>query len=174
MKQTIVRPNYADTPPYYHQYLDLSQHETDLILALEKNGQEIETLLKSIATEKEDYRYAPDKWTVKQLVGHISDCERMFAYRIWRFSRFDTTELQPFDENHYTAHDRTEARTLAEITEEFMLLRKSSIALLSYLTDEMLDFKGSVRGTSLTPRGIGWFMLGHGIHHINVLKERYL
>ncbi|SFC28719.1 Uncharacterized damage-inducible protein DinB (forms a four-helix bundle) [Flexibacter flexilis DSM 6793] len=174
MKQPIARPNYADTPTYYHKYLDLSQNETDLILALEKNWQEIETLLKSIPAEKENYRYAPEKWTVKQLIGHIADCERMFAYRIWRFSRFDATELQPFDENHYAAHDRTDARTLAEMIEEFGYLRKSSIALLSYLTDEMLDFKGSVRGNSVTPRGIAWFMLGHGIHHINVLKERYL
>ena len=141
------------------------------------NNSELETtnLFKTfIELEKENYRYQETKWTVKEVLVHIIECERIFAYRALRFSRRDATALMGFDENEYIPNSNTSSREISKILLEYLIVRKSSTLQYQYFTDEMLDFKGTSNQLSVNARELGWMIAGHNRHHLNVLKERYL
>lgn len=168
----ITKPNKIDTPTYYHYYIDLVQ-QTDLIHALTESRDELLELIKTISSDLENHAYAPSKWTIKELLRHIVDTERIFQYRAFRFSRFDSTELAGFDENIYIANNKDLTYTLSDLADEFLHLRNSSISLFKGFTDDMLDFKGVANKTQVTARGIGFMIVGHQLHHVKVLEERY-
>ncbi len=163
---------YDKAPSYFHYYFNLL--ETDNLLAeLEKDRTQTIKFLENIPTEKEHHAYQEGKWTVNQVVRHIVDCERIFAYRALRFSRFDTTELQGFDENFYIEGMVNHPEKLADLILEFNALRLASIALFQAMTPEMLTFVGSANKQKYSTEAVGFFMIGHNMHHCKVLKERY-
>ncbi len=169
----IVKPTPADVPAYYTYYLNLVT-ANDLQTALVNNCNTTVSLFTTIAEDKACYAYAPNKWTIKQVLNHIIDCERVFQYRALRFMRNDATNLAGFDENNYAINDNTPSKTLAELIEEFKIVRVATLALYSNVTPAMLDFKGVANNNPLTARGLGWFVVGHAIHHCNVVKEKYI
>ena len=169
----ISKPNLTDVPAYYRAYLDLIK-ENDLLPFLKNRTEETLKLIGSIPPEKTEYRYASGKWTVKEVFSHIIDTERILAYRALRFSRKDATELSGFDENAYAPNSNTGNRSLQEIASEYTAVRSASIFLFSYMTPEMLDFKGKANKASNTARGLGWMIAGHDVHHCGVIRERYL
>ena len=169
----IQKPNLTDVPAYYGAYLDLIK-ENDLLTFLKNRTEETLKFIASIPVEKAEYRYAPGKWSIKEVLSHIIDTERILTYRALRFSRKDVTELSGFDENVYAPNANTGNRTLKEIAEEYNAVRLASISLFSYMTPEMLDFKGKANKASNTARGLGWMIAGHDVHHCNIVKERYL
>jgi uncharacterized damage-inducible protein DinB len=169
----IARPNYNDAPDYCAYYFDLIPEE-DLLDALKRTAKETVLLFSSVPAEKENYKYAEDKWTIKQLLRHIIDCERVYTYRAMRFSRLDDTELPGFDENNYAKKDNTEQATLQNLVAEFESLRKATIYLFEGMNDAMLDFKGKANNRTSTARAWGWMAAGHNMHHNSIVKERYL
>jgi hypothetical protein len=169
----IQKPEYKDIPEYCRYYIDLIK-EIDLIEALNKSRDYTLKLMSSVPVEKENFSYGEGKWTLKQVMSHIADCERIYAYRALRFSRKDNTTLAGFEENEYAVNSNTSARSLKEITEEYNTIRSSTIILFEYMTPDMLDFKGIANELVYTPRSLGWMGAGHNIHHCNIIKERYL
>lgn len=169
----ITKPKSGEYPSYCDKYFSLIDSD-DLLAALEQSKKSTIEIMLSIPAIKENHSYAANKWSVKMVFNHIIDCERVYAYRALRFSRRDNTELQGFDEDQYALNANTEIRALHDIKEEFELVRASTISLYSYMSNEMLDFKGIANKVIFTPRSLGWMAVGHNIHHCNFVKKKYL
>lgn len=171
--EVITRPLESDIPSYYLNYTKLAEGN-DLIKTLDESNSITLDLLKNIPVSKEDYAYAVGKWSIKQVMSHIIDSERVFAYRALRFSRRDATVLPGFEENDYAENANVSGRNLDDIKNEYLAVRDSTIQLYRYMTTDMLDFKGFANEVSVTARAIGWIIAGHNVHHCNVIKDRYL
>jgi uncharacterized damage-inducible protein DinB len=147
----------------------------DAIEALLRQQREFEALLAGLDESRiAGLRYAPGKWTVKEVIGHMLDDERIFAYRMLCIARGDTAPLQSFDENLYVAGANFEERALATFIDEYRLIRPSTVALLRPLTEEAWLRRGSVAGYPASVRGLAWHIAAHERHHIEILKTRYL
>jgi hypothetical protein len=166
-------PDFNTLPSFYKHYV-MQVHEMNLLDALEKSGKNLNTLIKSIPEEKGEYRYEPGKWSIKELVCHMMDAERIFAYRALRFARNDSTELAAFEENDYAPEANAHARTLKQLVAEAETLRKSTIDLFASFTPEMLQRKGAANKNIVSVINIGYIIAGHETHHYNVMNERYL
>ena len=132
------------------------------------------TLARSIPEEKGEYRYAPEKWSIKELLCHMMDAERIFAYRALRFARNDSTPLEGFEENNYAPEANAHARSIRQLADEMENLRKSTIELFMSFTPVMLSRKGSANKTEISVLNLGYIIPGHETHHRLVLQERYL
>ncbi|NLP57438.1 DinB family protein [Lutibacter sp. B1] len=159
--------------PYYKQYIGTLKN-VDLLDALETSLNEILKTTTNLSDEKLTYRYAEDKWTIKQLIQHLIDTERILSYRALRFSRNDATEIHGFDENWYVNNSNGNDRDFKDLLEELTFVRKSSISLFKSFTDEMLALSGTANGSDVTVRALGFIIAGHQTHHLNIIKERYL
>lgn len=163
---------YKDAPPYCHYFFDLVK--TDNLLAeLELSKQTTLDIFELINPVKENYAYEPNKWTTKEVIRHIIDCERVYTYRALRFSRFDDTELAGFDEDKYIAQIKSINHNLADLRNEYLAVRNASISLFKAMDHDMLDFKGRANNAYFTARAIGFMTVGHNLHHCNIIKTRY-
>lgn len=169
----IKKPELDTIPEYYTYYLNLVQEE-DLIQALLDSMEKGLELFETIPPQKESYRYAPEKWTIKQVIRHVLDTERILGYRALRFARKDATPLSGFDENKYAPEDGSDRASVYSIGLEWEWLRKSHIALFHSLEADQLDFRGEANQVGVSPRAIGFFMVGHQLHHFQVIREKYL
>lgn len=170
----VGRPNEKHAPAYATTYFQLTAGEKDLIKSLESELLKTVDFIQKIEPEKLNYRYAESKWSVKGVFSHIIETERILQYRALRFSRMDSKPLEGFDENLFVQNNNHKNCTLTNLVEEFATVRKSSILLFQGMTHEMFDFIGNANGVENTARNIGWFMVGHSMHHIQVIRERYL
>lgn len=170
----IGRPNPEFAPAYATYYFDRTLGQDDLLLALENNLNETEAFIAGLPETKADFQYADEKWSLKGVILHCIETERIFQYRALRFSRKDKTALDGFDEGWYAQHNNTDQRTLEDLRAEFTDVRKASISLFKGMTGAMLDSIGTANNTPNTPRNLGWMIVGHVIHHCNIIKERYL
>lgn len=132
------------------------------------------TLLRTVPEDKGEYRYEHGKWSIKELICHMMDAERIFAYRALRFARNDSTELPGFEENDYAPEANAHSRTLKQLMNEAEALRKTTLDLFSSFTPEMLQRKGSANKSVVSVINIGYIIAGHETHHRNILNERYL
>ena len=164
----------SDYPEYYNQYISLINQDMTCINALKDGLDSFVNFMEVVPFQKYNYKYQLDKWTVKDVVKHIIDTERIFAYRALRFARFDNTQLPGFDENDYAKNIDTANVDMQELIEEFVLVRKSTIKLFESFTEKMLQNKGIASGKEISVLAIGFIISGHAIHHQNILKERYL
>ena len=146
----------------------------NLLIHLEDIFSETEELISPLSDEKMNFRYAPGKWTIKDMLVHMSDTERIFIYRALRFSRGDETPLPGFEESDYAEHAHANDREKEDILLEYSLVRESSIAFIVSLSDEDLNRKGTANGYPVTVRLIVNLIYGHHKHHLNILRERYL
>ncbi len=164
---------YKDAPEYCAYFFDLIQSDS-LVFEFEKSKELTLDVFKLISPELENHSYQPNKWTVKEVLRHIIDMERIFAYRAFRFSRFDDTELSGVEENDYIKKVKTTDIKLADLKEEYLAVRNSTIGIYRNITTEMLDFNGNANKQTYTARTLGFAMIGHNIHHCNFIKTRYL
>ncbi len=169
----MKRPEKDEYAEFYANYVSLVE-DADIVAALENQPNDLRNLLASIAPDKEDFRYAEGKWSVKELLGHIVDGERVFAYRALRISRGDETPLATFDENEYVAESNFSGSKFADLLEEFALLRQSNVLMFKNLTDEMWLRKGTASSANISVRALAFIMVGHVRHHAKILRERYL
>ncbi|HEX8734055.1 MAG TPA: DinB family protein [Pyrinomonadaceae bacterium] len=169
----MSRPEKTEYAEYYETYVSLVE-ETDIVSALENQLAEIENLFAGIAEEKGAYAYAEGKWSIKELVGHVNDGERIFSYRALRISRADRTPIEGFEQDGYIENSNFNAAALSDLLEEFALLRKANILLFKNLSAEGWTRTGTASGWQFTVRALAFIMVGHVRHHINILKKRYL
>jgi hypothetical protein len=141
--------------------------------ALVAQGDEVERALGGLPEERALHRYAPGKWSVKEVVGHLADNERVFAYRALRFARADATPLSNFDEDLYAKTGRFDARSLRDILDELRTVRAATISLFGSFDAEALERVGVARGNPVSVRALVWVTVGHVNHHLGVLRERY-
>lgn len=169
----MPRPDLSRVPEYYHRYINQVK-EDDLAAAFAWQRSAIQPLLKNIPVDKVDYRYAEGKWSVKELLQHLIDAERIFAYRALCFARKDTTPLPGFDENMYADNCMVSTREWNEMLDEFWLVRRTTELMFNSFNNEQLNASGIASDSPTYVLGIGFIIAGHLNHHVAVLKERYL
>lgn len=169
----IQKPQPGEHDPYYALYIE-AVREGDLLRQLESQGAELLDLLRGFGEARGTYRYAPGKWSVKEVLGHITDTERVFAYRALRFARADATSLPGFEQDGYVAAAGFDRRTLADLAEEFADVRRATIKLFAGMDAIALSRAGVASGSPLTVRAAAWIIAGHEQHHARILRERYL
>jgi uncharacterized damage-inducible protein DinB len=169
----ISRPTKDEYFHYYGKYVELVEGD-DILQALEKQIAETQTLLETISEEKATFRYAEDKWSIKELLGHIIDCERIFAYRVLRIARGDETPIEGFEQDDYIKNGNFDDCYLENLAEEFAIVRQATRLLLKNLTEEAWNRRGTTNDKSVSVRALAYIIAGHEVHHISILKERYL
>ena len=169
----MPRPDLSRVPEFYHNYISHVK-EDELMQAFSNNTALILDFLQKIPEQKREYRYAENKWTVKEVIQHIIDAERIFIYRALRFARKDMTPLPGFDEKQYAETAKAGKRNWDDLIEEFKAVRKSSELLFASFDEEQLDASGIANEDSNYVLGFGYITVGHSLHHMNVIKERYL
>jgi uncharacterized damage-inducible protein DinB len=169
----IPRPDASEYLPYYGKYIALVP-DGDLLQTLRAQLDETLALARSLPPEQGGHRYAPGKWSIREVLGHVIDTERVFAYRAMRIARGDRTPMEGFDENAYAAASDADARTLADLADELEHVRLGNLALLAALSDEALARVGTANGAEVSVRALAWIMAGHELHHRGLIRERYL
>ena len=169
----MIRPEPNECAPYYHTYIS-QVPQGDIIEILEKQLEETVNLLSGLSEEKALFRYAPDKWSIKEIIGHVTDAERVFAYRALNIARNDKSELPGMEQDDYVKFAKFDDLSLADLVEEFRHVRQSNIFLFKNFDEEMQMRKGIASDCEFTVRTFPFIIAGHEKHHQNVLKERYL
>ena len=170
---TAIRPAADEHHPYFARYITLVP-DSDAIEALEHQLTDMMPLLRGLTEAQGELRYAPGKWSVKQVLGHVIDGERVFAYRALRFGRNDRTPLPGFDENPYAEEAGSDQRTVASLVDELEHLRRSNIAMYAGLPAEAWARRGAANESEVSVRALAFITAGHGWHHMKILRERYL
>lgn len=169
----MARPQASEFPPYFARYI--AKVEADSVAAaVNRYAVSVNDFYTRLPEEKADYRYAEGKWSIKELLQHVIDAERIFSYRILRIARKDKTPLASFDEDSYARSANAQARPFSELKEEFRAVRKATDLLLLSLNEEQLAEQGIASDLPVTANAIGFILFGHLLHHKAVLEERYL
>jgi len=168
----MIRPQQNEYPPYAQRYID-KVPEGEFSSLLQESTTQVMNLFGGIPSEKHNYAYAEGKWTVKQVLQHIIDTDRVFAYRALVVSRGDTSPLPSFDENEYANKVDVRNRTMVELLAEFGAVRLSIEFLFEHMTDADSTFLGNGPGHPVSARALGYMIIGHVLHHVQVIKERY-
>lgn len=169
----MARPTTNDYASFYHNYV-MQVAEDDLQAAFQNQYEVLQSFLQNLPEAKADYAYADGKWTVKQLLQHMIDAERIFAHRALWFARQSPAPLSGFDENEYAAIADVNKRSLQSLCSEFMTVRKSSEYLFNSFSPKELTTSGIANNNSITVNAIGFVLLGHFLHHKKIMEERYL
>lgn len=170
----IAKPNPDEYAPYAIQYIGLLPDDGLVLEHLRTNAATTRRLLGSLSEEKLLYRYAAGKWTIKDIIQHITDDERIFAYRALRFARGDNTELPGFDQDEYARATGADGRSVESLLEEFDTVRAGTISLFEGLGDDTHLRSGIASGNPMSVRAIAYHIAGHELRHLNVIRERYL
>lgn len=169
----MTRPDLDNVPEFYKTYVSYVQ-EMDLFDALKHADEQVQQLIAAIPEEKGDYRYAGDKWTLKEVLNHMMDTERVFAYRALRFARNDKTALHAFAQDDYAHEANAHNRTIKQLGAEMHRLRQTTIDLFSAFTPDMLQRQGVASNKSISVLNLGYVIAGHDLHHRKIVMERYL
>ncbi len=168
-----IRPDASEYAPYYEKYISLVPDE-DLVETLERQGAETVALLRGLSEEQGAHRYGPGKWSVRQLVGHVCDGERIFSYRALAFARGDFQALPGMEQDEWMAGSDFDARTLSSLTDEFEAVRAATLHLFRHLSPEAWARRGTASDNEVSVRALAYIIAGHEAHHVGVLRERYL
>ena len=167
-----TRPAAGEFIPYYGTYISrVPAGNLTAILTAQRAA--TQRLLTPLDDARALHRYAPGKWSVKDVVGHLADAERVFSYRALRFARGDAAPLAGFDENTYVPAGGFDRRPFASILEEFSAVRGATIALFGSLDEQAWTRQGTANAAAISVRALGWIIAGHEIHHVAILRERY-
>jgi hypothetical protein len=170
---TIARPAPSEYAPYFATYID-KVPDGDVLALLRKQVEETRKALGGLSEKDATFRYAPGKWSIKQIVAHVSDTERIFGYRALCFARAEKQSLPGFDENEYVAAARFDDHALGDLLDELGAVRAASLAFFGGLNAEELMRTGTANQKQYTVRSVAFILAGHERHHLGVIKERYL
>jgi uncharacterized damage-inducible protein DinB len=170
----IEKPKEGEYAPYTIMYIGLLPDDGLVLKYLEANLRATTDFILSIPEEKLKYRYGEGKWTIKEILAHIIDDERIYAYRALRFARNDKTELAGFEQDDYALHSGANERDIKEILKEFARVRHATISLFEGVDREALIRVGVADGNDMSVRAAAYHIAGHELHHIKIIKERYL
>ena len=170
----IEKPEPGEYPFYASMYIDLLPDDGLLLKHLKDNLNQVKALISAFPEEKWSYRYAPDKWTLKEILVHIIDDERIYAYRALCFARNEKTALPGFEQDEYILYSNANERSISNIMEEYEAVRFATIALFNGFDQTALLRQGVANKNKATVRALGYHIAGHELHHINIIKEKYL
>ena len=174
MKSLIVsRPGETEYSPYYGKYVSLVSGD-DALAALGGQVSETLALLRGVPESQGNFRYAAGKWSIKELVGHVIDAERIFAYRALRFARNDRTPLPGYEQDDYIRHASFDACSLADLSAEFESVRRATLYLFGHLDAEAWGRAGVASEAEVSVRALAYIIAGHELHHARILRDRYL
>ncbi len=165
-------PDASEYAPYYGRYITLVGG--DVVAALEDQPRETLALLYTLSDEQGNYRYAPGKWSIKEMLGHLIDAERVFSCRALRFARDDSTPLPSFEQDDYVRSANFADRRLADLIEEFVCVRRATVWLFRTLSPEAWMRRGVASGNPVSVRAVAFIIAGHELHHQRELQEKYL
>jgi hypothetical protein len=171
----VGRPGAGEFAPFFAGYIEAASAAAggDLLGLLERQVAEIRAVLSMFGEERAGHRYAPGKWSVKEVVGHMADAERVFCYRAMRAARGDETPLPPFDENAWVAAAGFDRRPLRDLVEELATVRAATVRLFGGLDAATFERRGVASGKPFTVRAAAYITAGHVAHHLRILRERY-
>ncbi len=164
----------SEYSPFNATYIEAVNQSVDLLDGFEIGFEQIISLISTLTIEKLAYRYAVGKWTIKDIIQHIIDAERIFSYRALRISRNDQTPLPGFEENDYVENTNANSRNIQDLLKEFKVVRESTSILFKSFTSEQLNRLGVASNHPISVRAIGFVIIGHQQHHFKIIKERYL
>lgn len=167
-----MRPHSTQYHPYYEPYISKVKGE-DIYQILCSSLETLKDYLAQISESKADFAYAPEKWTVKQVLQHCIDNERIFAYRALCFARGETQPLPGYDQNIYMAHTNVDDKSLQSLKDEMVLIRQSSIMMYQHFTPNALNNTGTVGGNLMSVSALGFVIVGHWLHHQDILTTKY-
>jgi uncharacterized damage-inducible protein DinB len=170
----IEKPQPGEYPAYAIQYIGLLPNDGLLLQHLWDNLQTTIRLILALSEEQLHYRYAQDKWTIKEILGHIIDDERIYVYRALRFARNDPTEIPGFDPDHYVLYAGSNERSVKDLLQELTVVRQATIAFFSSVEDDAWIRMGIANGNQVSVRALAYHIAGHELRHINIIQERYL
>lgn len=168
-----IKPSAGEYPSYFESYID-QVPEGNLLEILISQIEETTAFLSTLEESQWNYRYAPGKWTLKEMLGHISDTERIMGYRLLRISRGDQTPLSGYDEDEYVKGASFQNQSIAELLEEFRAVRHSTYTLLRGLNEDGWGRTGVANDKEISVRAIAYIIAGHELHHVKIIKEKYL
>jgi hypothetical protein len=169
---TGMRPTANDYSPYHAGYVALVP-EDDVLSAIEQQSSETQRFLSALNESKAAYRYADGKWSVKEVVGHITDAERIISYRLLAVARGEQQPLPGFDEESYVQHAKFDAWTLGDLAENYAIIRRATIVLLRNLPADAWEKRGIANDAPVSVLGLAFVIVGHDRHHLKVLREKY-
>ncbi|WP_088066443.1 DinB family protein [Gottfriedia luciferensis] len=169
----LLKPELNEYNPHFEGYISLVP-EGDLIEILKTQLNESSSFFKSISKEKSEYRYAEGKWSIKEVIGHLTDTERIMCYRLLAIARGDQAPLPSFDENSYNENADFNRLEQEQLIHEYTIVRQATLSLLSILSDESFTKFGMVLNSPTTPRALAYIIAGHELHHLKIINERYL
>lgn len=169
----ICRPEPTEYDPYYERYISLVKTD-DIVATLQKQAQETRDLLGKLTADQSEFRYAAGKWSVKEVLGHVNDTERIMAYRVLRIARGDQTPIEGFEQDDYIAGGKFGRRTLDDLLQEFMTIRNATIQLIRHLDAETAERRGTANHKQISARAVVYVIAGHELHHRRILQEKYL
>ena len=167
------RPDKNEYDPYYERYISLVEND-DIVATLASQPTHLQDLVTGLPEEKGAFAYEEGKWSIKEVISHLIDGERMFAYRLFRISRGDETPIEGFEQDGYIENANANGRSFGELLEEFSLLRRANLMLVKNLDDDGWTRVGTANNVKITSRALIYIMAGHIDHHFGILKERYL
>ena len=168
-----TRPVEGEFLPYYGQYID-KVPQGDIVETLRSINPDTLSLIRLLPESAGDKRYAPEKWSIREVVGHVIDAERIFVYRALRFARADSTPVPGFDENAFAKNAPYSNVSLGDIASEFEHVRAATLHFFSNLPEQAYSRRGSANGAEISVRALAYILAGHEIHHVGVLRSRYL
>jgi uncharacterized damage-inducible protein DinB len=168
-----ARPAQDEYAPYYEKYVSLVP-DGNIVETLERQSADTLALLRSVPEDRAASRYAPGKWSIKEVVGHVIDTERIFAYRALRFARDDRTPLPGYDQDEYARAANFDARTLRDLADDFERTRAATLALLRSFDAGAWQRRGTANDNPVSVRALAHIIAGHELHHVGILRERYL
>ena len=169
---TIARPEPGEYSPYHVRYISLVPGN-DIIGTLESQRRQMLILLSGRDDKDGDLRYAPDKWSVKEVLGHICDSERIFAYRALRLSRADRTPIEGFEQDDYVCNGPFANRPIAELIEDYIAVRRATLTLFRNLDEQAWARRGIANNNEVSVRALAYLIAGHELHHRRILEEKY-
>jgi DinB family protein len=169
----LSRPDPSEYGAYYGRYIDLVP-DGPIVTVLRDQIAETLKLLRALPEARGNHRYAPGKWSIKEMVGHVTDGERVFSYRALRIGRGDETPLPGFEQDDYVKNGGFDSRPLRDLLDEFETVRRATVQLLAPLDEAAMLRRGTASGFPVSVRALAYITAGHELHHRNVLKERYL
>ncbi|HEX9581687.1 MAG TPA: DinB family protein [Gemmatimonadales bacterium] len=173
MTDAVPRPTPTEYPPFYEGYVDQVPDWADPIVFMQEQVEALPVLFRGVSGSKAEFRYAPGKWSVKEVLGHLCDTERVFGYRLLRIARGDPAPLAGFDENAYVPAGKFGARPLASLLAEWVAVRQATLALVHSLPHEAWERQGTANGNAISARALLYITPGHVQHHLEVLRTRY-
>ncbi len=169
----MTKPETTEYAPYYGKYISLVA-DGDIVKTLENQIDATLQVLRGLSEEKGNHCYAPGKWSVKEVIGHLIDTERIFAYRALRIARNDKTPLPGFEQDDFVANADFDSARVADLADEFAAVRKANLSLFRRLSDEAWLRSGTASENGLSARAAAYIIAGHELYHLDILKTRYL